>query len=416
MTSVGPPPGGGPASTVRRTVAVPALGSAAVDPAAGLPQGSTASSFAVRRRGSGGRPGGVRSRRLEHGPLCVPDRVPVVLRRRIHHGGEHHDPRAVRPRGPRGGGQRLVPDQQRGDHPSGVSGTGGRPGPAGGGERGGLRPERGRHRHRGHRPIGGLVSSEFQQIVARRRRGTGTPPGLAGAVDGMAVCPDHHPARAAPSTSTWPIPVASAVTATVSVGLSSASVVPRRVVIPPLSIVDVRRFGDRPGCPSRSPTRSPSPRRRPSWSAGRCSPPSGSPAPQWGSSSGTVTTATRWLVPGPGIPHVPGTDRCRGDRAWPSPIPGPSAARVAVTTLGGDRTVAVFTVAPDQVTVLGPKLVGGLSPLSVVSSAAGQRRRGRHALGRARGGLVDRVPAGRRRLTGRRRARGRSPHRYRPTL
>ena len=45
MTSVGPSPGGGSSSAVRRRVAVPALGSAAVNPAVGLPQGSTASSF-----------------------------------------------------------------------------------------------------------------------------------------------------------------------------------------------------------------------------------------------------------------------------------------------------------------------------------------------------------------------------------
>ena len=93
----------------------------------------------------------------------------------------------------------------------------------------------------------------------------------------------------------------------------------------------------------------------------------GSPAPQWGSSSGTTTVATRWLVPGPGIPHVPGTDTA-AVTSLAVANPGPSAARVEVVTLSGAHLLAGFTVAPDQVTVLGSKLLGGLAPLSVVSS------------------------------------------------
>ena len=62
MTSVGPEPRHGPVPTVRRAVAVPPLGTAAVDPSTGLPQGSSASSFAFAG-------GGVVASQVVSGPL-----------------------------------------------------------------------------------------------------------------------------------------------------------------------------------------------------------------------------------------------------------------------------------------------------------------------------------------------------------
>jgi hypothetical protein len=43
-------------------------------------------------------------------------------------------------------------------------------------------------------------------------------------------------------------------------------------------------------------------------------------------------------------------------------------ARVVVVSLGGSHTVARFVVPPRGLTVLGPKLVGGLTTYRIVSS------------------------------------------------
>jgi hypothetical protein len=93
----------------------------------------------------------------------------------------------------------------------------------------------------------------------------------------------------------------------------------------------------------------------------------GSAAPQWGSSSGTVTAARRWVVPGPGTASQPGTTGAAVDSLAVA-NPSGSAATVKVTTLQGDRSVAMFTVAPGGVAVLGAKSVGGLSAFSITSS------------------------------------------------
>jgi hypothetical protein len=45
--------------------------------------------------------------------------------------------------------------------------------------------------------------------------------------------------------------------------------------------------------------------------------------------------------------------------------PGPTPARVTVTALGSTRPLAVVTVGARSLTVLGPKVVGGLPTLTV---------------------------------------------------
>ena len=365
MTSVGPSPGGGSSSTVSRRVAVPALGSAAVNPAVGLPQGSTASSFVFVG-------GGVVADQAVSGPggWSMAPCASQTASQWYFAGGSTRagntmtlalfDPAApeavvnvsfvtssgvISPQAYQGlvvaPGQLVVENvgdfvQNVADVATVVTAQ-----------------------------SGFLVSSEFQQSSQ------GAAAGLALRLGSPALSTVWRFAQ----TTTRPggtvdfvlaNPGASAATATVSVGLSAASVVPRRVVIPPLSIVVFAASGTT-GLPQQIPFSVTVTSSAPMVVGREVLAAAGSPAPQWGSSSGTVTAATRWLVPGPGVPHVPGTDHA-AVTSLAVADPGPSAARVEVTTLGGDRPVAVFTVAPDQVTVLGPKLLGGLAPLSVVSS------------------------------------------------
>jgi hypothetical protein len=157
------------------------------------------------------------------------------------------------------------------------------------------------------------------------------------------------------------------VTGTISPGLSSGSVVPRRVSIPPLSMVDFSASGSA-GLPHQVPYSLTVDSSGPVVVGRSVSAGPGSPAPQWGSSAGTTAVATHWLVPGPGVAAVPGTAHA-AIKSLAVANPGSSPAQVTVTTLRSGHRVATFTVAPGRLVVLGPKLVGGLSDFSVLSSA-----------------------------------------------
>jgi hypothetical protein len=89
--------------------------------------------------------------------------------------------------------------------------------------------------------------------------------------------------------------------------------------------------------------------------------------PQWGASSGTVTTAARWVVPGPGVVHAPGTAGAVIDSLAVAD-PGPSAVRVSVAVLGGTGPLVTVTVAPGELMVLGPAQIKALVPLVVTAS------------------------------------------------
>jgi hypothetical protein len=80
-----------------------------------------------------------------------------------------------------------------------------------------------------------------------------------------------------------------------------------------------------------------------------------------------VTTADRWLVPGPGLPNAPGTAGATVDSLAVA-NPGPSAVAVEVTRLGQSHPLSRFTAAPGGVTVLGPGQVGGLATFVVSAS------------------------------------------------
>ncbi len=156
------------------------------------------------------------------------------------------------------------------------------------------------------------------------------------------------------------------VTATLSLGLSEGSVVPRRITIPPVSIADYSSSGTG-GLPQRTLFSVTVDASAPIVVGRTVTASGGSPSPGWGSSSGTMTVSTRWLVPSPGVPGAPGTVGATASTLAVA-NPGPSPARVSVSSLGSSRPPTVFTVAPGAVSVLGPRLVWGLPLLSVVSS------------------------------------------------
>jgi len=89
--------------------------------------------------------------------------------------------------------------------------------------------------------------------------------------------------------------------------------------------------------------------------------------PKWGGSRGATTLATRWLVPAPGVSGAPGTSGATVDSLAVSD-PGPLAARVVVTEAVTGKQVAVFTVAPASLVVLGPSTISGLRAFGVTSS------------------------------------------------
>jgi len=365
MTSVGAAGRRTPAPTVRRAVVVPALGSSAVDPSTGLPTGSNASSFTFAG-------GGVVASQVVSGPSGW-STAPCASRTATQWafaGGSTtagnslelalFDPAAppsvvsitfltrtglVTPQAYQGlvipSGRMVVENigayvQQASDIATFVTAQ-----------------------------AGALVSSEFQQMSV----GTGGGLSLRLGSPGLSTVWRFAETTSGPGSSVQfhlANPGTGTVTATISPGLASGSVIPRRMSVPALSIVDVSASGTT-DLPQRIPYSVTVDSSGPivvgrSVLAGR-----GAPAPAWGSSSGTVTTAVRWLVPGPGVDRAPGTPHAAIESLAVAD-PGPTPARVTVATLGSSRPVAMFIVAPGRLVVLGPKLVGGLSVFSVSAS------------------------------------------------
>jgi hypothetical protein len=212
---------------------------------------------------------------------------------------------------------------------------------------------------------GGLVSSEFQQSTSGGAMGLSLrlgSPGLSKVwrfpqtTDGQASTVTFHLAN----------PAAQAVTATVSFGLSSGSVTPRRLSIPPLSVVDFVASATA-GLPHSVPFAVSVDASAPIVVGRSVFAGNGAAPPTWGSSSGTVTLATHWLVPGPGVTHAPATAHAAA-KSLAVANPGPTTAHVQVVRLGGSHVVARFGVAPGRLVVLGAKLVGDLATYSVMSS------------------------------------------------
>ena len=212
---------------------------------------------------------------------------------------------------------------------------------------------------------GGLVSTEFQQVSS----------GAAGGVSLRLGSPQLSTVWRLAQTTVLahstvdltlanPGPVPASVT--IVLGLSSGSVVPHGLVVPPASVVDFSASGT-PGLPQQTPYSMTLTSSAPIAVGRSVGAPPGSGPPVWGSSVATTTVATEWLVPGPGIAGAPGTSGATVSSLAVA-NPGSSPARVVVATLGTHRSVAMFTVAPQRVVVLGPSQVSGLPVLTVSSS------------------------------------------------
>ena len=365
MTSVGPAGSGGAAPTVRRRVSVPALASLAVNPADGLPAGSNATSFAF----SGG---GVVATQAASGPngwSTAPCASRIASQWAFAGGSTTagntltlslFNPAAaeavvnvsfITEKGV------IIPQQYQGlvvppgqlveenvaDYVLDVTNIA----------------------TLVAAQAGGLVSTEFQQVSS----------GATGGVSLRLGSPQLSTTwRLAQTTallhSTVDLSLANPgpapASVTIVVGLASGSVLPHRLVVPPASVVDFPASAT-PGLPQQTPYSMTVTSSTPIAVGRSVEAPPGSSPPVWGSSSATVTAATHWLVPGPGIPSAPGAPGATVSSLAVA-NPGVSPARVVVATLGRNRPVAMFTVAPDAVMVLGAKEVGGLPVLTVSSS------------------------------------------------
>jgi hypothetical protein len=161
-------------------------------------------------------------------------------------------------------------------------------------------------------------------------------------------------------------PGTTAATATLTVGLSDGSVVPRRVELAPESIMALSTSGTA-HLPQQVPFALTVTSTAPIVAGRSVQAASTEPAPTWGSSSGTVTVASQWLVPAPGTPASPGIASA-GVASLAVANPGGSEVRVQVFRLNAPAPVAVFNVAPGRMAALGSTQVGGLVPLVVSSS------------------------------------------------
>jgi hypothetical protein len=212
---------------------------------------------------------------------------------------------------------------------------------------------------------GTLVGAEFQQVSNAAGSGVSLRLGAPALATTWRFAQTSTGAGSAVDF-TLANPGSSPVTATISFSLSSGSVVPRKVSIPAVSILDFPA-SKTAGLPQQVPYSVTVDSSAPIVVGRSVQAASGSPAPQWGSSSGTATAARDWVVPGPGIASQPGTAGATVESLAVA-NPSGSTATVKVTSLTGDRSVAMFTVAPDGVAVLGPSAVGGLSVFSITSS------------------------------------------------
>ncbi len=365
MTSVGPVAAGGAVPTVRRAVSVPALGSVAVNPADGLPAGSNATTFTF----SGG---GVVASQAVAGPngWSTAPCASQVASQWSFAGGATTAGNALGLSLYNPGATEAVVNvsfitDNGFETPQQYQGLVIPPGQVVEENVGDYVQNAAAIATLVVAQAGGVVSTEFQQwssgatggmslrlgspqlsTIWRLAQTTALPQST---VDLYLANPGHAP-----------------VTATITLGLSSGTVVPQRVVVPPVAIVAFAASGT-PGLPQQTPYSLTVTASAPIVVGRSVLAPAGSTPPVWGSSSATTTVATHWLVPAPGIPTAPGAANA-GVSSLAVANSGSAAAQVEVTVLGATRPVAMFTVAPQEVVVLGPQQVGGLSPLTVSAS------------------------------------------------
>jgi hypothetical protein len=352
---------GGAASPVRRRVAIPPLGTAAVDPALGMPSGSTASSFAFAGGGVSADqvvagPGGwsmapcassvSSSWAFAGGSTAAGDTLSLAL---FNPGASSATvnisfltARGLLAPQPYQGlfvaaGQLVV--ENVGDYVQDMSAFATV-----------VSAE-----------SGVLVSDELQQVA-----GSGLSLRL-GSPDLSTTWQFAQNTSVVGSTVAFDLanPGSSPVTASLSVGLPNATVMPKSVVVPPQSNVSFDA-STAPGWPLRTSYFLSVQASGPIVVARSVVASSTAAPPRWGSSSGTTAVSAAWLVPGPGVPGAPGIAGAT-TRSLAVADPGNTPASVVVGALGG-RQLAAFTVAPGALVVLGPRVVGGLAVLTVTSS------------------------------------------------
>ncbi len=167
---------------------------------------------------------------------------------------------------------------------------------------------------------GAVVSTEFQQWA----------PGATGGISLRLGSPVPSTTWRFAQTTTLPgstvdftlgNPGTASVTASISVGLSSGTVVPHQVVVPPLSVT-VFTASTTAGLPQQTPFSLTVTSSGPMVVGRSVSAPTGATAATWGASAGTVSAAGRWVVPGPGVPNSR-PSRVRRPPVWPWPTPAP---------------------------------------------------------------------------------------------
>lgn len=212
---------------------------------------------------------------------------------------------------------------------------------------------------------GSLVSSEFQQWS----------PGGTGGVSLRLGSPALATTWRFAQTTTLPgssvdvtigNPGTAPVTASLSAGLSSGTVVPHQVVVPPLSVAVFAASSDT-GLPLQTAFSLTVTSSGPTVVGRSVGAPGGSAAPVWGSSPGTVTVGDRWLVPGPGVPGAPAVSGAAVNSLAVA-NPGTAPVRVVVSPVGGSGPVAMFTVPAGRLSVVLSKALTGLVALVVSAS------------------------------------------------
>jgi hypothetical protein len=213
---------------------------------------------------------------------------------------------------------------------------------------------------------GALVASELDQMVVPGGSGlallTGTP--------GPAATWRFAQTMAVPGGSvTLAIanPGTSPVTATVTAGLSGASVLPHQVAVPPRTVVPYA-VSAVAGWPLGTAYALTVAATGPVVVGRTVVAPPGGTAPRAGIACGTTATATGWLVVGPGepgLPAVPGGTIASVAVA----NPGRSAVTVTIRQLHSGATLVTSQVAAGGLAVFPAKQVGRLDPLVVSASA-----------------------------------------------
>jgi hypothetical protein len=161
-------------------------------------------------------------------------------------------------------------------------------------------------------------------------------------------------------------PGASPVTAVVTAGLPGATVVPHQLTVPGRAVASYA-VSSVAGWPLGSPYSLTVSASGPVVVGRTVVAPSGGTPPQAGIASGTTTTASSWLVVGPGAPGLPSVP---GGAIASLAVanPGSSSVDVSVRALAGGRPLATARVPADSVAVFGSTQVGGLRPLVITAS------------------------------------------------